>query len=213
METTNITKQASSSTTQTFHNASLNMFELNLNFKNWHYNFNHFVVTQCNIVYKKVPVPLSLGFSIVSRVQVTKSAPVAHCPGVCGDLILSHSWQHSACLRVTSPQLTGVTGRRRQLRASDHAQVSFITVRSYWPPATLHSCYVGGASRTADRHRCSWTWPYTGPHLSQHHCIQREQADKWCRGGNTNSTREDLSSVIVCMWYQKIIVRSFVSDK
>lgn len=56
--------------------------------------------------------------------NVSKSAPVAHCPSTYGVITLSHSWQH---LRVTSLQLTGVTGHRRQLCSSDHAQVYLLS--------------------------------------------------------------------------------------
>ena len=93
---------------------------------------------------------LSLSFRIVGWsfkcVQFTACAPVAHCPSVCGVALLSHSWQRSACLRVTGPQLTGVTAVLLRPRSG----LSFIPVRSNWLQATRRSCYVGGMSRAAD---------------------------------------------------------------
>lgn len=51
-------------------------------------------------------------------------SPGSLCPGVNGAAAPTPSWRHSACLCVTGPQLTGVTGWRRQLCCSGHTQVS-----------------------------------------------------------------------------------------
>lgn len=70
---------------------------------------------------------LNYSFKSLKCEQVTRSAPVAHCPSANGVVVLSRSWRRSGCLRVTSRQLTGVRGRRRQLCSSDHAQVSLLS--------------------------------------------------------------------------------------
>lgn len=57
----------------------------------------------------------------------SESGPATHCPIIYGVIILSRSWQHSTCLCVTGPQLTGDTGWRRQLFFSAHTQVSLLS--------------------------------------------------------------------------------------
>ncbi len=106
------------------------------------------------------------------------SVPVAHCPWVSGVLLLSHSWQRSACLSVTSSQPTGVTGRHRQLWP--HSGLFFIPVRSNWPRATRHSCYVGGMSRTAGGVAALELDLTRVTNLSLRHIIHWVQADTWC---------------------------------